>query len=173
MKKFLTTIALLSFISMQANAAEIAVLDSDKIVKESKVMQDIQKQVAKKQKEYREELEEKQSKLEAEQKKIEGKKSILSQEAFAKEVKAFEKKVEELKSFVEEKQKSLTEGQFAAVNTVNEEVNSIVSAIAKEKNLDLVVQAAQSPFYKDSLDISDEVVTKLNQKLKTVKVKFK
>ncbi len=173
MKKILTIAAILSVISLQAQATEIGVLNSDKIVKDASVMHDIQKQVTKKQEEYRKELTKKQSEMEAEQKRIEGKRNILSQEAFAKEAQGFEKKIEELKAFVDEKQKSLTEAQFDAVNAVNEEVTSIVGDIAKEKSLDLVVQASQSPYYKDSLDISDEVIKKLNKKISKLKVKFK
>ncbi len=65
-----------------AVANEIAVLDIEKIAKESKAVHDIQNKVTKKQEEFQKEITKKQTSLESDQKKLEAKKNILSKEAF-------------------------------------------------------------------------------------------
>ncbi len=173
MKKQLLVASLAyALFSFNASAAEIGVLDVEKIVKDSLAMRDIQGKVSKKQEEYQKEVNKRQAALEAEQKKIEGKKDVLSKEAFEKESKAFEKKVEELKEFVEKRQNSLKKASLDSMNKVNDKIKEIISEIAKERSFDVIVPAAQSLYYKDNLEISEEVLKKLNKKITKVDVKF-
>ncbi len=158
--------------SFNASAGGIAVLDVEKIVKESVSMKDIQNKVSKKQDEYQKEVTKKQNALEAEQKKIEGKKNVLSKEALDKEVVAFEKKVEDLKAFVDKRQNSLKKASLDAMGKVNDKIKDIITDISKEKDLDLIVPSAQALYYKDELDISAEVLNRLNKKITKVDVKF-
>jgi Skp family chaperone for outer membrane proteins len=173
MKKNLLTLAtILSLSAFAANATEIGVLDVEKIVKESIAMKDIQKKVNKKQDEYQKDVTKKQTTLEAEQKKIEGKKNVLSKEAFEKELQAFEKKVEELKEFVDKKQNTLKKASLDSMGKVNDNIKEIIAEIAKEKNLDVITASSQALYYKDELDVSEEVLKRLNKKIVKVDVKF-
>jgi outer membrane protein len=171
-KQLLAFLAIFTFFTFNANAAVVGILDVEKIVKESVAMRDIQSKVSKKQEEYQKEVTKKQTTLEAEQKKIEGKKNILSKEAFEKEGKEFEKKVEDLKAFVDKKQNSLKKASVDSMSKVNDKIKDIIAAIAKEKELDVIIPAAQALYYKDDLDISSEVLTRLNKKITKVDVKF-
>ncbi|MES2961893.1 MAG: OmpH family outer membrane protein [Pseudomonadota bacterium] len=171
-KKLIALSAVFAFISFNASAGGIGILDVEKIVKESSAMRDIQGKVSKKQDEYQKEVTKKQSALEAEQKKIEGKKNILSKEAFEKEGKEFEKKVEDLKAFVEKKQNVLKKASMDSMGKVNDRIKDIIADISKEKELDVIIPAAQALYYKDDLDISAEVLTRLNKKITKVDVKF-
>lgn len=172
MKKILPIFVSLTLLALNANATEVGILDVEKIVKESEAMRDIQAKVSKKQEEYQKEVETKQKTLEDEQKRIEGKKNVLSKEAMEKEVLGFEKKVDDLKTFVDRKQNSLKKASLDSMSKVNDEIKIIIESIAKEKSLDVIVPASQALYYKDQLDISAEVLTKLNKGLKKVKVTF-
>ncbi len=171
-KNFLVALSVLTLVSFNVSASEIAVLDVEKIVRDSTVMQDIQKKVSKKQEEYQKDVNKKQKALEAEQKKIEGKKNVLAKDALDKEVADFEKKVEDLKQYVDTKQNNLKKASLEAMSKVNDKIKDIISDIAKEKNLDVIVPAAQSLYYKETLDISSEVLTRLNKKITKIEVKF-
>ncbi len=164
-----TAIALFTF---NANAGGIGILDVEKIVKESSAMRDIQNKVSKKQDVYQKEVTKKQDELEAEQKRIESKRSVLSKEAFEKETKTFEKKVDDLKDFVEKKQNSLKKASMEAMSKVNDKIKDIISDLAKEKEFDIIVPSSQALYYKDNLDISTEVLKRLNAKITKVDVKF-
>jgi outer membrane protein len=158
--------------SYNANAAEIAVIDVEKIIKESKVMRYIQRNINDKQNQYQKEVESKQGKLEKEQKLVEGKRNILSQEAFNKEVKEFDGKVDELKTYVDRRQNSLKKASLEAMSKVNDEIKEIISDLSKENGYDIIIPASQALFYKDKYDISEEVLKRLNKKITKVKIKF-
>ncbi len=173
MKKILlVSLVASALVSFNAFAAGTGVLDVEKIVKESSAMRDIQGKVSKKQDEYQKEVTKKQNELEAEQKKIEGKRNVLSKEAFEKESKAFEKKVEELKAFVDKKQNSLKKASLDSMSKVNDKIKEIIADIAKEKEFDVITPAAQTLYYKNDLDITEEVLKRLNKKITKVDVKF-
>jgi outer membrane protein len=171
-KHLITIAAFFALFYFNASACGIAVLDVEKIVKESVSMKDIQNKISKKQDEYQKEVTKKQNALEAEQKKIEGKKNVLSKDALDKEVVAFEKKVEDLKAFVDKRQNSLKKASLDAMGKVNDKIKDIITDISKEKDLDLIVPSAQALYYKDELDISAEVLSRLNKKITKVDVKF-
>jgi Skp family chaperone for outer membrane proteins len=58
------------------------------------------------------------------------------------------------------------------MSKVNDEIKTIIADISKEKSLDLIVPAAQTLYYKDELDISNEVLKRLNKEVTKVKVSF-
>ena len=87
-------------------------------------------------------------------------------------MKKFEAKIEELKVFVDKKQNSLKKASIDGMNKVNDKIKDIIADIAKEKNLDFIVPSAQALFYKDNMDISEDVLSKLNKKITSVSVKF-
>lgn len=171
-KYFITSFTTFFMLSLSANAGGIGVIDVDQIMKESSVMRDIQSKVEKKQDDYQKQVQKKQDELEAEQKRIEGKRNVLSKEAFEKETTAFEQKLDDLKTFVDKKQNSLKKASMEAMSKVNDKVKDIISDIAKEKDLDIIAPASQTLYYKDNLDITEEVLGKLNKKITKVDVKF-
>lgn len=164
-------ISVFMFLS-NAHAGDIAVLDVDNIVKNSVVMKDIQGKVAKKQSEYQKEIDKKQAALEAEGKKLDSKKSVMSEEAFNKEQVAFDKKIGELKDHLEKRQNILKKASVDAMNKVNDKIRDIIADISKEKKLQLVIPASQTLFYGNEIDISAEVLKRLNAKITKVEVKF-
>ena len=168
----LAAISLLTLIASKSFAGEIAVLDIEKIAKESKAVHDIQAKVSKKQDEFQKEITKKQTDLESEQKKLEAKKNHLSKEGLEKEQKAFEKKIDALKELVEKRQNSLKKASTDSMAKVNDKMKEIISEIAKEKSLNLIVPSSQVVFSNDNLDISAEVLDKLNKKVTKVDVKF-
>jgi outer membrane protein len=171
-KYFVTLLAAFSMFSLGANAGDVGIIDVDQIMKESAVMRDIQSKIEKKQDEYQKQVQKKQEELESEQKRIEGKRSLLSKEAFDKETEAFEKKLDDLKTFVDKRQNSLKKASIDAMSKVNDKVKDIIADIAKEKNLDVIVPASQTLYYKDGLEVTEEVLAKLNKKITKVDVKF-
>lgn len=172
MKKYLITSIFFALFSLNATAGGVGILDVEKIIKESAVMRDIQSKVSKKQDEYQKEVTKKQDVLESDQKKLEAKRNILSKDAFEKETKAFEKKIDELKTFVDKKQNSLKKASMDSMGKINDKIKDLIADISKEQDLDIIIPASQTLFYKDQLDISAEVLKRLNKKISKFDVKF-
>ncbi len=171
-KYFFTCLAAISLLSLSANAAGTGIIDVEKIIKESSAMRDVQAKIGKKQDEYQKEVAKKQEELESEQKHIEGKRNVLSKEAFEKETLSFEKKLDDLKTFVDKKQNSLKKASMEAMSKVNDKIKDIISDVAKEKDFDVITPASQTLYYKDELEVTDEVLKRLNKKIFKVDVKF-
>ncbi|MBM3580002.1 MAG: OmpH family outer membrane protein [Alphaproteobacteria bacterium] len=173
MKKYFLAFAALSFIaSFNVEAAGTGIIDVEKIIKESSAMRDIQAKIGKKQDDYQKEVSKKQDELEVEQKRIEAKKSVLSQEAFEAETMKFEKKFDDIKTFIDKKQNSLKKASLEAMSKVNDKIKDIITDISKEKELDIIMPASQTLYYDDKLDITEEVLNRLNKKITKVDVKF-
>jgi Skp family chaperone for outer membrane proteins len=66
----------------------------------------------------------------------------------------------------------LKKASIDAMSKVNDKVKTIVSEIAKEKELDTIIPASQTLYFKDELDITAEVLSRLNKKITKVEVKF-
>jgi Skp family chaperone for outer membrane proteins len=154
------------------HSINFAVIDAERVLKESLAMTDIQNKVVKKQDEYQKEVNKKQNALEDEKKKIENKKNIVSKDKFTKEEQAFAKKVEDFKNYVEKRQGVLQKSSLEAVSKVNDVLKKVVSDIAKEKSLQMVISNSQVLFYEDAVDISAEVITRLNKAIDKVEVNF-
>jgi Skp family chaperone for outer membrane proteins len=174
---FATKLALLSMLVLFANtsnsnANSIGIVDVEDIIKNASVMKDIKKKVEAKQSDFQKEIDKKQSALEAESKKIESKKSSLNEAAYTKEQEKFSKKIDELKEFVEKKQNSLRKASLDSMSKVNEEMKDIIAEISKEKGLDLVIPASNTLYSKDGMNISSEVLKRLNKNLSKVDVSF-
>jgi Skp family chaperone for outer membrane proteins len=151
---------------------KLAIIDVDKIIQEAVVVIDIQKKVEKKKALYEEEINKKQSSLLVEQKKIQDKKNITSPDAFDKEVQNFENKVDNLKNFVDRKQNNLKKASLDAMSKVNDHMKEIVTNIAKEQQIAVVIPASQVLYFQENLDITSEVLSRLNKKLTKIEVKF-
>ena len=170
--KIFAAVILSFFIVNSAYATEFAILDLERIIKESKAMKDIQNKVNKKQEDYQKEVNKKQTELESEQKIIESKKNVLSKEGFEKEVQKFEKKLDDLKTMIDRKQNTLKKASMESMSKVNEIIKEIIAEISKDKNYDAIIPASQTIYYADGLDITEEVLKKLDKKITKIDVKF-
>lgn len=179
MKKFLLIglAILLSSLTFNNSFAQkanlnIAVISVDEVLKSSTAMKKIQEDMTDKETKYQTQIDKKYETLDQEAKKIESKKSILSAEAYKKEKENFVKKFENLKIELEDKRKSLKKGQIEALTQVDKKVKEIIDEISKEKNIDLILPASQLIYHNEELNISAEVLDRLNKELKEVKVNF-
>ncbi len=173
MKKFTAILFASMFcLNFAASAGNIAIIDVEDVLKNSSVMKDIQNKVTKKQDEYQKEVNQKQSALEAEEKSLSKKKNVLTKEAMETEAKNFEKKVVSLKEFVDQKQNILKKASLDSIGKVNEKIKEIIAQISKEKDLDLILPASQVLYYRDEMDISEEVLKNLNKKITKSDIKF-
>jgi outer membrane protein len=155
-----------------AKAEKIAILDLENVLKNSDAMKYAQKKISSRQSDYQKEINKKQSSLENEGKKINSKRNVLSKEAFAKEQEKFAVKLEELKEFVDSKQESLKKASLKAVSKINDKLEDVIEDVREEKNIDIIISASSTVFYKESLDISSDVLKRLNKKITKVSVSF-
>ena len=173
MKKFLLTIFASLLLATPALAdTTIGMVNVARILHDSKAATSIRAQVQAKQKDFQAQLDSKGKELQAEQQALVKQKDSIDKDAFNKKVQDFRVKEATAQKAVQEKSVQLDKSVNDALGEVQKVINDIVKDVATEKKMSLVVSAGVVLYGDNSLDITDEVLKRLDSKLTTVTVKF-
>lgn len=155
-----------------AYANEIAVVNIQKIMRDSKAANTVREQVKKKQKSFQAELNKEEKALQKEDQELAKQRNVLSQEAFKKKYGEFRKKAVEAQKQVRVKRGKLDKGLAKALADIQKRVTSIVESICKEKGYDMAISGSQALYASSRYDITDEVLSRLNKELPNINVSF-
>lgn len=174
MKKFIfSIIASLALFATPALAeTAIGVVNVPKIMSDSKAANSVRSQFQAKQKSFQADLDQKDKALYEEDQALVKQKDSADKAAFQKKVKDFREKDAKIRREVREKKAQLDKSFGAALEEIQKSVLEIVKQLAAEKKLNVVVTSAQVLYNDSTLDITDEVLKRLDAKLPTVAVKF-
>jgi len=148
----------------------IAILDLVAIRRQAAAVQDVNKQMGEFNKGFQDEVKKKEDALRAANQELAKKRAILAPEAFAQERRTFEQKVVDVQRKVQEHKRALGKSRADAMVVVENELNKIIEGIAKENNLHLVLRRDLTILVSRRLDITAEVLKRLNAALPNVKV---
>ena len=95
---------------------------------------------------------------------------MLSTEAFSERRKAFEADVTKVQRFVQERRQQLDDVSAMALGEVREAVIRVVGELADERGFNLVLPSAGVLLFSPQLDITDEVLARLDASLPDVRV---
>ncbi len=155
-----------------AQSANIAVVNVQDIMRDSTAAKSVREQLESKQKAYQSELSKKEEALQKEDQELAKQKSVLAKEAFDEKVKAFRAKATEMQKDVQAKKASFENAFQNAGGQIQKTVMEIISDMAKEKGFIVAIPTSQVLYADSSLDISQEVLKRLNERLPRVEVKF-
>ncbi len=172
----LTLLALAVVLPGSARAqVSIAVVDIDRLLSETRAAKSIRKQVTAQQEAFDKQMQalEKQlieslNKLKKEAQNPDSKKEDLEKKKHEFETKRFE-----AKKTLKRKMNALNKGASEAMNRLSDGIFSVCAQIAKEKKYDLIITRNNVIIGAKSLDITDEVMKRLNKDLPEVKVSIK
>ena len=175
MKKLLFCLGFLTMVLVnQANAREVAVINLEEIIKNSTAMSKINKELEAKKSDIEKKLKIDEKKLTDEKTSLEAQIKTLSQDVAQQKVMDFQQKVMDFQKNVKENENDLQRTYMNAVVQVTNTVKEIVAEMKNEKNSKYdfqVVLPSASVIYSDkNLDISSEVLSRLNKRLKEIKV---
>ncbi len=150
----------------------VAVVNIQQIMKDSTAAKTVREQLESKQKSFQGDITKKEEALKKEDQELGKQKSVMAKDAFEKKVSEFRTKATNVQKDVQSK-KALLDGAFErSLNDIQKVVTDIISDIAKEKGFTLAVPTSQILYADKSLDISSEVLERLNKKLPKLDVKF-
>lgn len=170
------TLALAAIMSLAVGSTSfaaseyVAVVDMQKIVKESVAANDIREQIKKKRDSYQAEITKLEDELRDQDKKLAENRAILTPDAFEAEKKRFKERLTAVQKEVQVKRTKLDNALTKALGDVQTAVSDIIANLSKEHDFKVALPASQVLFASESLDISDEVIKKLNKKLPKVVV---
>lgn len=154
----------------ESQGLRIAILDLAAIRRQAAAVQDINTQMGEFNKVFQQEVKKEEDALRAANQDLAKKRAILAPEAFAQERRNFEQKVVEVQRKVQEHKRALGKSRANAMVVVENELNKIIEGIAKENNLHLVLRRDLTILISRRLDITVEVLKRLNKALPNVKV---
>lgn len=171
---FASATALLAPAAHAADAAagNIAVLNIQDIMRESEAGKSIKAQLEQKQKSFQSELSSKEEQLQKENQELGKQRSVLAKDAFEQKMREFNTKASEAQRDVQSKKSMLDRGFNQAVGEIQKTVNTILEEMAKEKGFALVIPTQQILYNDAKLDITKEVLDRLNKTLPKVTVNF-
>ena len=100
------------------------------------------------------------------------KRELLSAEEYDKQIKAFQTRVTQLQQDIQIKRQSLDNAYQKAQSDIRAEALSIITDIARDMNLDLVLNRDASLIFLPHLNISDKVLSRLNERTKNARIEI-
>jgi len=153
-------------------AAPIAVVNIQQIMKDSTAAKNVREQLESKQKSFQGEISKKEEQLQKDDQELGKQRSVLSKEEFEKKATAFRAKATAVQKEAQTKKALLDNAFERALNDIQKVVTEIISDLAKEKGFIVAIPTSQILYSDSKLDISEEVLTRLNKKLSKLDVKF-
>lgn len=150
----------------------IAVVNIQQIMRDATAAKSVREQLESKQKSFQADITKKEEALQKEDQALAKQQSVLSKEAFAEKAKAFRTKATEVQKEVQAKKALLDSGFEHALNDIQKAVNEIIAEMAKEKGFMMAVPSSQILYADEKMDVSKEVLERLNKKLPKLDVKF-
>jgi len=148
----------------------IAVIDSQRIGREAIAFKDAREQLQKIRAGYQSEVAKEEEKFRAEEQELARQRTVLTGEAFDVRRRDFERRVTEVQRQVQERSRQLEQSFNDVRGEVGKVMLAIVTDMAKERDFALVIDKAQTAYRADGLDITDEVLKRLDKKLPSIKV---
>lgn len=150
--------------------AVIAVLDNAQIMQTSDAAKDIRRQVQDIRDRFRDSIQTEEHRLRQQEAELKRQRSILSPEVYEERRQKFKGQVIAAQRRGQDHQRQLDEAFKSAMSQVQAAVIDIVQQLTEEKGYTIVVDNSQVLVADRTLDITRDVITRLNQKLKTVTV---
>jgi Skp family chaperone for outer membrane proteins len=151
-------------------ATVAAVIDYQRVLRDAAAARSIRDQIEARRKVYQEEISKEEQRLHEIDKEFAKQRSVLSPEAFADKRREFEQDVAEVQRKVQERRRELDRMSAAALNEVKAALIEIVTSIAEERGFNLVLPSSELLFFSRSLDLTEEVLAKLDARLPEVRL---
>jgi outer membrane protein len=100
------------------------------------------------------------------------KRELLSAEEYDKQIKAFQARVTQLQQDIQRRRQAIDNAYQKAQSDIRAEALSIITEIARDMNLDLVLNREASLIFLPHLNISNEVLTRLNDRTKNARIEI-
>jgi outer membrane protein len=176
----LAWLAMIAFIGSGLAAAEdedakqvplnVAILDVQRVFQNAAAVKSIQATMRSYIEAYRTGTQREEEEIRAAQQELAKKREVLSGEQYEAERRKLEQRLLEAQARVQERKRGLDETQQQGMNAVQMTLNSIVTEIANEKGITLILRKDQTVLSATALEITDEVLNRLNARLPTIEV---
>lgn len=173
-------IAIVLAVSMQIGPAvpaelepvplRLAILDVQRIFQSAAAVNALQLRMREYLEAYRTETQKEEEGIRAAQQELASKRDVITQEQYEAERRSLEQRLVEAQAKVQQRKQGLDQTQQDGMNVVQSTLNAVVTEIANEKDLTLILRKDQTVLNATALEITDLVLNRLNERLPTVEV---
>jgi Skp family chaperone for outer membrane proteins len=146
------------------------VVDMTQIMRDAKAAKDIQAQVEGEMKGYRAEVAKREDDLHKLRDDLERQRTVLAPEIFNARSQEYQQRYAALDGDVQSKQRAMQQSYSEAMTKVETAALQIVAEVAKERKANMVVAKAALLYMDDTLDVTGEVTSRLDQKIPSMAV---
>ncbi len=158
--------------SSELEPVSLAVVDFRGVLAKSEAARNIRSAVDEKRQKLRKYFLEVENSLRDEQKNLSKKRSIVTAEAFEKRARKLKEKAQSAQKLAQTSNQKLKKSFDEAMDKVQKELLRTVAEVAEESGVGVVLFRSAIVIAVKKLDISKEVLKRLNKKLPDVKVRF-
>ena len=156
--------------AQQLPPAVAAVIDYQRILRDAAAARSIRDQIEARRKAYQEEINKQELRLHEADKEVAKQRSLLTPEAFADKRRQYEQEVADVQKMVQERRRELDSVSADALNEVKKALIEVVTGIADERGFNIVLPTSDVLFFARKIDLTDEVLAKLDETLPDVRV---
>ncbi|MCF8462438.1 MAG: OmpH family outer membrane protein [Rickettsiaceae bacterium] len=152
----------------QKHCRNIIVVSIDKVFSKALVVKDIESQIGDMRRKTQYAMIDKEKDFKKLEQDLIAKKGKIDAALFQKEVLALNEMAIRLQQEKQQRKASLDKSLRNAKELVNAKIDNIIKELAEEKNIDFVMPANHSLYYSPDLDMTDEVLNRLNTMLQNL-----
>jgi outer membrane protein len=150
----------------------VMVVDVQALLQNSKAAKMVREQIEAKRAEYAKEISHQEEVLRQERDTLQKQQQSLSPEQLNAKGREFQAKVNELDRDVQAKRQALERSNADALQKIQEVMVKIITDIAKDRKANLVFQRSELVLFDQGFDVTDQVLTKLDEQMPTLTVNF-
>jgi outer membrane protein len=154
--------------AQEVAAPVIITVDVQQILRDSQVAKNIQAQMNDRTERYTKEVSAQENELRRTQDELERQRTVLSADAFNTKMRDFQQRYDALDHGVQATRQALQQAYNDAMTRVENTALQIIADLAAERKANLVVTKAAVLFEAQGLDVTQEVIKRLDERLPTV-----
>ena len=169
-KFLIPSLVILFHFNVVANAEKIVYIDMDKIMQISKAGKTAIEKINNQKKKDVNKFRKIEDDLKAQEMDLINKKNVLSTEEFNKKIETLTKKINDYRKLRQEAIDSSTKNRLNASADFANKIKPILAEYAGENNIDMVIQKKNIIMGKSSLDITNEILKIVDNKISDLKI---
>jgi len=152
--------------------AKIAIVDVQLVLDNSVAVKHLRESIDKISEQFSKELSAKEIEFKQMESELVKKRETLKPEQFDNDVEGFYKQLSAFQHDTQKKKEKLERAHSEAIESIHGNTIKIVHEIAKERGFTLALPMSQTLYSEEALNITTEVIKRLNQKITEVQLKY-
>lgn len=154
----------------QLPATVAAVVDYQRILQEAAASKSIAEQMEVMRKAYHDEIAEEEQRIFEAERELSKQRSVLSEDAVSARQKELEAEVQTVRELTQKRRQQLEQVSTDAVSKVERALFEVLTTLAEERGLNVVLPTSQVLFFSRQIDLTEEVLVELDATLSEVPV---